>query len=491
MAGGAANVGKPGSIALRVVLAIILMIGFYLLAIAIAAALVWVCYAMVAYAHRIPVKLLLLCLIGAGAILWSILPRFDRFQAPGPRLLPEKHPRLFKELEQIAHATGQTMPAEVYLESDVNAWVSQRGGVMGMGGRRVMGLGLALMRVLNVSELRAVLAHEFGHYHGGDTRLGPWIYKTRSAIGRTIMSLGDSVLQKPFSLYGSMFLRVTHAVSRRQEFTADRLAATVVGSAPLTSGLRKVHGAGMAFNPFWQNEVAPVLNAGYLPPIADGFVRFLGAGEISRLVNGVLDEEMKSQQTDPYDTHPPLPQRLAALQGLTPNVQAPNDAPATSLLTDVPQLERELLSFIAGSEAVSQLTATPWEQTKEKVLEPIWRSLVKEHGQLIQGLTPLSLADTLVPAIRAQGMARDEQTELRIAVAGAALALAAIDAGATLSCELGTPSTVSRDDVSIEPFGVIEALVEQKLDPAEWAVQCQALGIAHSVLSETGNAPTA
>lgn len=491
MAGGAVNVGKSGSIALRVVLAIILMIGFYLLAIAIAAALVWVCYAMVAYAHRIPVKLLLLCLIGAGAILWSILPRFDRFQAPGPRLLPDKHPRLFKELQQIAQATGQTMPAEVYLESDVNAWVSQRGGVMGMGGRRVMGLGLALMRVLNVSELRAVLAHEFGHYHGGDTRLGPWIYKTRSAIGRTIMTLGDSILQKPFSLYGSMFLRVTHAVSRRQEFTADRLAATVVGSAPLASGLRKVHGAGMAFNPFWQNEVAPVLSAGYLPPIADGFVRFLGAEKIARAVDGALDEEMKSQNVDPYDTHPPLPQRLAALQGLTANVQAPNEAPATSLLSDLAQLERDLLSFIASPEAVSQLTATQWEQTKAKVFLPMWRSLVKENAQLIAGLTPLSVADTLVPAIRAQGMILDEQTEARIAVAGAALALAAIDAGATLECDLGTPSAVTLNGVRIEPFSAIEALVEQKLDPADWHEQCDALGISHVLLSETGDEPTA
>jgi len=30
--------------------------------------------------------------------------------------------------------------------------------------------------------LRAVLAHEFGHYYGGD-QAGPWVYKTQSDVG--------------------------------------------------------------------------------------------------------------------------------------------------------------------------------------------------------------------------------------------------------------------------------------------------------------------
>ena len=52
---------------------------------------------------------------------------------------------------------------------------------MGFGSRRVMGLGLSLMQILTVSELRAVVAHEFGHFHGGDVAIGPWIHKTSAA----------------------------------------------------------------------------------------------------------------------------------------------------------------------------------------------------------------------------------------------------------------------------------------------------------------------
>ena len=38
--------------------------------------------------------------------------------------------------------TAQTMPEEVYVVNAVNAFVAQRGGIMGIGSRRVMGIGL-------------------------------------------------------------------------------------------------------------------------------------------------------------------------------------------------------------------------------------------------------------------------------------------------------------------------------------------------------------
>jgi len=41
-----------------------------------------------------------------------------------------------------------------------------------------MVIGLPLMQIMTVSQMRAVLAHEFGHYYGGDTKLGPWVYRT-------------------------------------------------------------------------------------------------------------------------------------------------------------------------------------------------------------------------------------------------------------------------------------------------------------------------
>jgi Zn-dependent protease with chaperone function len=168
----------------RAILAVLLTIGFYGLAIGITILLILIPYWEVVYLRRLDLRIAAGCLIGALAIIISIWPRVDHFESPGPRLTLRGHPELFLEIKSIAHAVKQRMPLEVYLVPDMNAFVTERGGFMGFGARRVMGLGLPLLQILTVSELRAVLAHEFGHFYSGDTALGPWIYKTRNAIIR-------------------------------------------------------------------------------------------------------------------------------------------------------------------------------------------------------------------------------------------------------------------------------------------------------------------
>jgi heat shock protein HtpX len=184
------------------------------------------------------------------------VPRPEQFEAPGLLLEPQAHPRLFAELHTIAAALDEPLPREVYLVGQVNAFVADRGGIMGFGSRRVMGIGLPLLSSLTASEVRAVLAHEFAHYYGGDTKMGPWLYKTQSAMIRAFRNIGSvgrfgriAALQ-PMNLVGTfilkwyfiLFLRVINFVSRRQEYRADELACWVAGAEPLVEGLRKIHG---------------------------------------------------------------------------------------------------------------------------------------------------------------------------------------------------------------------------------------------------------
>jgi hypothetical protein len=106
------------------------MVGFYALAIGVAGALLYIPYAEWHYAGRLHANIAIPCVAGAGAIIWSIIPRWDRFAAPGPQLDSHTQPKLFQVIDRIAALTGQHMPAEVYLLSDVNAWVADRGGVV-------------------------------------------------------------------------------------------------------------------------------------------------------------------------------------------------------------------------------------------------------------------------------------------------------------------------------------------------------------------------
>src|SRR5262249_41537284 len=137
------------SLTTRALTAVLLMVGFYLFALGIAAGLVWIAYADWAYRNSID-RLEIACLIAAGIVLWSLLPRIDRFEAPGPRVNSESEPELFAEISSIAKSTEQQMPDEVYLCPEVNAWVAQRGGIAGLGSRRVMALGVPLMSVMTV-----------------------------------------------------------------------------------------------------------------------------------------------------------------------------------------------------------------------------------------------------------------------------------------------------------------------------------------------------
>ena len=102
------------SLTTRAFIAVFLMVGFYLLALAVAGGLLWAAYAQWAYLDTLNLRLTLGCVLAAGVILWSILPRRDKFEPPGPRVDPSAQPRLFAELESIARATGQEMPRDVF-----------------------------------------------------------------------------------------------------------------------------------------------------------------------------------------------------------------------------------------------------------------------------------------------------------------------------------------------------------------------------------------
>ena len=475
------------SLAARALLALVLLVGFYLLAIAIAAGLLILAYAMIVYARQINVQLLLVCIISPLVIFWSILPRWDRFRAPGPELKPKEQPRLFAEVQAIADAVGQRMPREVYLVPDVNAWVAQRGGVLGIGSRRVMGLGLPLMQALSRSQLRAVLAHEFGHYHGGDTALGPLVYKTRATIIRTIQGLGNSIVQAPFLWYGKMFLRLTHSVSRHQEYAADALAARIVGARPLVTGLQQIHSASVAIGPYFSNVVAPALGAGYRPPFANGFARFLRANAISDMLSKMLEAEMASVQSNPYDTHPPLQQRIAALKSIAAGEPAADDSPAITLLDDVPGLEARLLASMFGEDKTRDLKPVRWEDLGENVHRPNWERLLKQHASALAGLTFASLpelardvpafANRLAKAVNQQ-ISAEQAPHLTNVIVGAALAQALLMRGWTLHAEPGDPFTLRRGEEVIDPFKIFPGLASGELSADDWRRQCEWWGIA-------------
>ncbi len=59
------------------------------------------------------------------SVLSAIIPRRERFEAPGLAVRLEDHPRLHEEVRQVAESMGEEMPDETYLDLDVNAAVTE------------------------------------------------------------------------------------------------------------------------------------------------------------------------------------------------------------------------------------------------------------------------------------------------------------------------------------------------------------------------------
>lgn len=483
---------KAPSLAGRAFLAVLLLIGFYVLAIGIVLALFGLLYSMAVYANRIDLRVVLFVFIGAGTVLWSIIPRRDKFIPPGPKLSPVDHPNLFAAVEEIAQETDQEPPAEIYADAQVNAWVANRGGVMGIGSKRIMGVGLPLLQGLSVSQFKAVLAHEFGHYYGGDTRLGPWIYQTRSIIGRTIVNLAqqESFLHKPFLWYGNMFLRVTHAISRQQEYAADALAARTVGSNHLINGLKRVHGSAMAYDAYWNQHVVPVLNAGYHAPLADGFARFMQSSDIAELMQKATNHALENGTQDPYDTHPPLPQRVEAVSAIEANRLNSEDEPAVSLLGNVAQLESQLFTNLAQMNGISSFAPVDWAEVGTKIYVPMWTSALSTHGDVLKGITPSQLPEIAqsVAAFVPDGWQSNTTSEIRASqfesIIGIGMAVLLHQKGWTLHSQVEKPAYFSLGSMMISPFTTIEELAAGEMQAGEWLDLALRAGIESVDLSQ-------
>jgi heat shock protein HtpX len=470
-----------GSLARRAHVAIALTIGFYALALTAAAALLFAAYAQVFWADRIYIKVVAFCVIGGAVILWSIIPRFDKFIEPGPRLEPEQQPELFAVLRDVAEKTRQEMPAEVYLIPEINAYVSHRGGRFGLGSRRIMGLGLTLMESVSVPQFRAIVAHEFGHYANDDLKYGAWVYRTREAIDRTIRSLEQhsNFLDVPFKAYGKLFIRVTQAISRAQEFAADRLSAAVTSAKDAIAALTTIQRVGPAYMSYIDGELTPVLLRGFRPPVAGGFTAFIRTPSLAKALDEALAESMASEQVDEADTHPPMRERVAALGGDPANVELDTDSPrAVSLLRELPSLEASLVTAIwSDPQAAAAFQSVSWEESGARVFVPWWKQNATEHADAWSNVTPPRIVEAVSTLVRRTNGGDDERQAFATHVAGAALAARLHDLGWMCDATPGKPIAFVRDGKTIEPFTVVTKLQKGELSAAEWAEECRAAGL--------------
>ncbi|MGX5189138.1 M48 family metallopeptidase [Streptomyces avermitilis] len=338
---------------LRALRALALLAGFYLMGVALLLVLVaadWVLLTRHLVAQS--VYLVLGTVFASAALMVPILRGMFAFLLAGRRssgaggrpVTPQEQPELWAEVLEAARRAGTRAPDEVILTDGVNAAVAERARLLGLlPGRRRMYLGVPLLTGLTVPRLRAVLAHEYGHYSNQDTRLAGVTMRGRAAVLHTVEAFGSAdnrayaFVGGLYVRYAHLFLKITQSIARRQELAADQAAARQVGRDPTAAALRQIPLLDAAHDHYVDTYALMGRAASALPPVGEfhgGFRRLLAARQPDALSE--LAAARRPPRPSPYDSHPPVSERLALVEalpddGLTDDLAAPS---ALSLLRD-------------------------------------------------------------------------------------------------------------------------------------------------------------
>jgi Zn-dependent protease with chaperone function len=469
--------------------AVALLLGFYAVALVVATALIGVAAAVLIAGALGKLWVALACVVGAVLIVRALTPPQPPFMPPGPRLDPARNPELYALIREVAEATHQEPPAEVYLAHDFHAEVVEVGGVLLLGGCRVLILGLPLLDSLTSDELRSVLAHEFGHHRGRDARLGPLFYRIYGGIERTVAALEarGSPWARLLAAYGRFFLGRAAALRREEEFAADAVAAELAGADVAAATLRAVAEGRAAFGAYLERDFVPAVDGGVLPPFRDGYARFRDAPVVAEASDRQVARELAAT-TGPHDIHPSLGERLAAL-GTDPAVS--RGRRAIELVRDPDKLEDELLRYVLAERELS-VRRSSWDEVPERVLMPAWRMTAGDNRAVLAGVTAGSIPEalerqsaiggTLFPD-PSEAPAEEVRRDAAAAILGSGLALALHDTGWTLTAPPGEDVRLARGSKWLEPFDLTAKLARGEVFVDEWRDRMEAAGVAALSLS--------
>lgn len=177
-------------------------------------------------------------------------------------------PALFAFIRTLTRETQTPFPKRIYVSSDVNASVFYDSGFWSMFFpiRKNLQIGLGLVNSVNISEFKAILAHEFGHFSQRSMKLGSYVYNVNKIIynmlydnreyGKALEGFANvssyfaifanltawiisgiqSILQQVYAIVNKSYM----SLSRQMEFHADSVAAYVSGSDHLVTSLRRL-----------------------------------------------------------------------------------------------------------------------------------------------------------------------------------------------------------------------------------------------------------
>lgn len=188
----------------------------------------------------------------------------------------EEYPALFDFIRKVSHETATPFPKHIFLSGEVNASVYFHSSFWSMilPVRKNLVIGIGLVNMINLSEFKSIIAHEFGHFAQKSMRAGSYVYHAHKVLYNMLYENQEyiSALNKWASMHRLFYICVSATIklvqgiqwilqqvfkvvnkqymvlSREMEFHADAMAAKVSGSNNMIHALRRIEFADSCYN---------------------------------------------------------------------------------------------------------------------------------------------------------------------------------------------------------------------------------------------------
>ncbi|HEY7638190.1 MAG TPA: M48 family metallopeptidase [Steroidobacteraceae bacterium] len=325
-----------------------------------------------------------------------------------------EQPRLFAFINRLADEAGAPRAHRVFLSPRVNAAVFYDLSVLNLlfPSRKNLEIGLGLVNAVSLGELKAVLAHEFGHFGQRSMAVGRWVYiaqqiaahiiAKRDALDAFLRGLSRVDLRIAWvgwllslivwsirSLMETVFRVVVlaqRALSREMELQADLVAVSLTGSDALIHALYKLNVADEAWErslTFADSEAREKRSVTDLFAVQKRITEKLrqvlddpGYGEVAPPPQDKPQEHriFKTSLAQPprmWSTHPANSEREQNAKRRY-IAAAIDERSAWDLFDDVPDLKKRMTAHVFR--AVQEAADVPLEQSLAKLDEQFGRA---------------------------------------------------------------------------------------------------------------------
>ncbi len=178
---------------------LIVLFPYLYLLLAFSILLVWdfalVAVLIVSNLERIPIALIIALAVVVLGSFWAILKGFfgsKKRNILGVPLKREEQPKIWELCDKVAKEVGTKTVDEIFLSPQPGIGVHLSGGLFSLligRTKRTLTIGMGSISALSISEMEAILAHEFGHFSNKDTAWNSLTFTMAAALQNTLSTM--------------------------------------------------------------------------------------------------------------------------------------------------------------------------------------------------------------------------------------------------------------------------------------------------------------